>query len=144
MKVSQKDLQKGKKSIISVTKNLIKQLKLPITNSTISESLLTHPEYPALSALSDVLWDWNIENLPVNLPANRLSEIEYPVAAYLKENGGQFALLTSFKNGQVTYLSDNGVSISQNITEFKKKWAGTLLLYTCSYPRTSLIFAYLI
>lgn len=128
MKASQKDLQKSKTSLIIVVKKLVKKLKLPIINTTIKENLLAHPEYPALSALSDVLWDWNIENLPVNLLANRLEEIEYPVVAYLTENGGRFVLITSFENGQITYLSDNGSSISKQITEFQKSWDGILLL----------------
>jgi uncharacterized membrane protein/thiol-disulfide isomerase/thioredoxin len=108
---------------------IIKKLKLKVSENTLKTAFKFHPDYPSLSTLSDVLSEWKVENLAVKISPQQLQEITYPAIAHIEDGQeGYFVLLQSFKNQQVSYWDSEKGTITETIELFTSKWQGVTLL----------------
>ncbi len=73
---------------VNTTIALLRQLKVSVTNTTVNETLLNHPDYPSLLSISDALKQWNIETAAIKITEDKLEEIPLPFMAYINSNGG--------------------------------------------------------
>ena len=116
---------------MAAMRNLLTLLKVNVTKNTIT-GLQFHPEYPALSALTDFLNDLRVKNLAVRIPVEGLRKIPYPAIAYLEENNGRFVVLTKHIAGNIYYIDSEKGKIVESLNDFETKWKGVTLLTTTS------------
>lgn len=112
---------------VAVVKNLVDQLGVKITHTTIEENLYSSPRYPSLSSLEEVLQAWDIKTLVVKIDICELSVVVPPAIAFLEESR-EFALIMSYENEEVTYIHPRIGWIIEPADSFMQKWGGVLLM----------------
>jgi hypothetical protein len=90
----------------------LKQLKVPVTESSALEYLETHPDEGSMLAYSDALNHFKIENAAVRIEQKDLITLPTPFIAFSQIHGGTFSVV---KN-----LTDNTSPIIQKIIEIHK------------------------
>jgi uncharacterized membrane protein len=115
-------------NLISVTKDFIASLRIRITDSAIEESLLKHPHFPTLAALTDLLDEYNVEYAAVQTSIEKLDQMVFPAVAHLREAGGKFVLVSGLTDGYVTYRDVARQWRREPLTDFAEKWTGNLLM----------------
>ena len=56
---------------VNATIQLLRQLNIKVTNSSVNEAILAHPDYPSLLCISDCLKQWQVENIAVRTAKNK-------------------------------------------------------------------------
>lgn len=107
---------------------LLNLLHVPVTNTTIIETIEGHPDYPSLFSISDSLKKWQIENVAVEINETKLDEVPIPFIAFLKTGGETFILVTKVKATVVSYLSSTGKQKNLSKTDFLKQWGQVVLV----------------
>jgi hypothetical protein len=95
---------------------LIRKLNIPLMWATVVDSLLAHPDFPALSATSDILDKWNIPNTSLKLDKSKLEgeELSGPFIANANIDGQQLVLVKKIREGSVVYFSEGGLRRKSN------------------------------
>lgn len=65
-------------------------LKIPISKNYVEKLILSHPDYPSLLSISDVLERLGIETKIGKTEQKALPEIEFPYLIHTEVNGGEF------------------------------------------------------
>ncbi len=108
---------------------IVKKLNLKVSESTLKTAFKFHPDYPSLSALSDILSEWQVDNLAVKISPQQIQELTFPAIAHIDDGlEGYFVLLESFENQRVTYWDSEKGTITESIELFMAKWQGVTLL----------------
>lgn len=100
-----------------------KALLVPVTKTTLKQSIEEHPFYPSLYSLSNVFERYGISSEAYKIEDAELHELPVPFIAYVntKDAGKDFALVTNTDNGLVNYRYNNKpVTVSHS--EFIKLW----------------------
>jgi ABC-type bacteriocin/lantibiotic exporter with double-glycine peptidase domain len=112
---------------------IVEKLNLNVRKEAIKKSFKLLPDYPSLSALSDVLSDWRVDNLAVKISPQQLQEVTLPAIAHCEDGReGYFVLLQSFDNQKVSYYDSEKGAITESIELFTAKWHGVTLLMDIS------------
>ncbi|MDO3627472.1 vitamin K epoxide reductase family protein [Mucilaginibacter sp. BT774] len=72
-------------------------LQVKITQTTLTNELETHPDYPSLLSISDVLNNYGIENVAIQLDPSRLAEAPTPFITTIKNENDSAELCTVVK-----------------------------------------------
>jgi len=94
----------------------LRSMKVPVSKAFLKRQLLSHPDYPSLASITDMLDELNIENWAFVIEKEKLREIPVPFLAHTKKRGGEFELITDIEK----YLKDN--------PGFEKQWDGIAVL----------------
>lgn len=127
MRLNQLLEKKANSNASSVTLRLLKELKIPVTASTVIDTIESHPDYPSLYSISDSLQKWKIENLALKVEAENLEKIPVPFIAHSRTGGGNFILVNAV-NGAVEYIDEKGKPNRKSSEEFSKEWDNIALL----------------
>src|SRR5579875_2929482 len=74
--------KKARSNASSITIELLKRLQVPVTASSVIDSLEEHPDYPSLYSISDSLQKWKVDNLALKVKAEALEELPTPFIAH--------------------------------------------------------------
>jgi uncharacterized membrane protein len=108
---------------------LLRSLRVRVTGQTIYETLLSHPDYPSMLALSDALTEWRVDNTALQLnTAEQLRELPMPFVAHLSAQGGRYVLVTALKGDRITYTDTGRGPKTELLADFEKQWSGVVLL----------------
>lgn len=109
-------------------KTLLKLMKVQVTKTAISN--VRHAlNYPSIQSLSEALDQWNIENLPVKISSQQLTEIPHPSIAHFSNAGlNYFIVVKDVRDGHVHYVHPEKGSINESLKQFEMKWSGNTLL----------------
>ena len=108
---------------------IVQKLNLKVSENTLKTAFKFHPDYPSLSTLSDILSEWNVDNLAVKISPQQLTEVTFPAIAHIDDGlEGYFVLLENFENQQVSYWDSEKGTITESIELFTSKWQGVILL----------------
>ncbi|ADB36836.1 cysteine peptidase family C39 domain-containing protein [Spirosoma linguale] len=108
---------------------LLKRLRVKVTRATVRESLEQHPDFPSLLSLSDVLNDWQVESMGLQLnTVEQLRELTLPFIAHLRKNNGWYVLVTALQGDTITYTDNEQGRRAESLTDFEKNWSGVVLL----------------
>jgi uncharacterized membrane protein len=110
-----------------VTCQLINYLKLPVTRTTVIESVEAHPNFPSLYSISDNLKKWKVDNVAFQVTEEKLNEVPVPFVAHLKKGTDYFLVVTKVTDTTVNYLSDSGQEKQKGRDEFIKEWGNVIL-----------------
>ncbi len=105
----------------STIKYYLNSQSIPFTNH-----FLNSLPQNSLSALSNLLFDYQIPNMTVRLEAEDLTEIPYPAIAYLADE--EFVVLEKLADNKIYYQHPKTGSVSESLAEFSEKWSGITVL----------------
>jgi protein-disulfide isomerase/uncharacterized membrane protein len=115
-------------NIIAACFLLLDKLKIPFTNTYVTNALKEHPAFPSLLSISDTLDDFKIENASLRIPKDKLTEIEGSFIAHMQSFGGSFAFVEKIEGDNVHYLNGENKWITESVTDFSNKWDGVVLV----------------
>lgn len=113
-------------TLVNVTQYTLRKLKLKISEDTIQELLLKHPDYPNIISLSDALNKQRIENKVVRINSSQILELEPNFFAHLVGHGLVFVI--ELKNQRIKYFACNHGIVEEEFNVFNTKWNGIVLL----------------
>lgn len=109
------------KNPVGATTQLLKQLGVKVTDTTVNETILSHPDAPSLLSISESLRQWDVENTAVKVDKNQLEEYPFPLLAYTR---GQFYVLTDHTPHTISYIDDKGKNHEEVKGGFLNNWDG--------------------
>lgn len=122
----------NKDNALDITQKLLLKLGVKVTNTTIEDDLLAHPNYPSLLSICDVISKYGVENIAVKCDIDKLKGLPKPFVVTILDSGGvqeSFAILMSIENGDVRiYESTIGVEKIITLDNFIKRWTSNILL----------------
>lgn len=119
--------KKPQSNASSATLQLIRKLRVPVSASTVINTIESHPDYPSLYSISDSLSKWKVENLSLKVETERLEELPTPFIAHSKAGGGNFILVNRV-NGVIDYFDEKGKQRKKTKEEFSREWDNVVLL----------------
>ena len=119
----------NERNAISALTYLLRLAKVRVTALTVRERLEQHPDFPALSALSDTLTELNVPNLATKLPADRLMEMPLPALVQVRIGDDEvFAPVRQLTTDAVDWYDTGKGWQSESLADFKTHWTGIALL----------------
>jgi len=103
-------------------------LKIKITNRSLKDSFLSHSDVSTMSGLSDILNEFYVPNLAVNIGPTQLSEIPLPAIGYFDIGGGIFVVITKVEEDSIEWYHNVLGVKKEHIQDFLQKWQGITLL----------------
>lgn len=100
----------------TVLKTWLNKLNIRVSATLIKKQLKSHPDYPSLASITDVLDHLSIENCALEIKKDELHEIPTPFLAHLKSNGGEFVIV------------ENRDILEQTYPGFFKNWDGIVVV----------------
>lgn len=113
---------------------LCEALRIEYTRKTIVDALLTHPDYPSLLAISDVMKDYGVENISAYLKdAKELTKVsQLFIAQVVSENksGKMFALIYSVSETGVSWYNPERHKQEEiSFDEFEERFTGYIQVF---------------
>ncbi|MES2730208.1 MAG: thioredoxin domain-containing protein [Bacteroidota bacterium] len=123
-------LQQDIDNALVATTQLIANLGVSVTKTTIQSVLTEHPEYPSLLSISDSLSKWKIDSQAIRVDPASLDKIPLPFIAHTNTGEGLFLTVTKVTSDTVEYEEPKGgrQKIVQTRDEFMKVWSRTVLI----------------
>ncbi|HUZ58900.1 MAG TPA: cysteine peptidase family C39 domain-containing protein [Hanamia sp.] len=111
-------------NLLNVASCFVKQLEIPITHTTLKESLLENPYYPSLFSLSNIFERFQIDHTTFKIEKENFENLTPPFIAYLKKQktGKDFVLVTSITGNEVEYIAENKKMKKATKEDFLKNW----------------------
>ncbi len=114
---------------VKITIAFLKQLKVKVNNSTVNETLQSHPNWPSLLCISDSLTKWNIPNAAANINPAEIDSLPTPFIAYTHKQQDRLVVVTHATNNSVMfYAPTTGNTNTQQTTDFIKEWDGIYII----------------
>lgn len=111
-----------------ILRYVIGLLKIKITNRSLKDSFLSHAEVSAMSGLSDILNEFYVPNLAVDITPAQLSEIPLPAIGYFDIGEGIFVVITKVEGDSIEWYHNVLGVKKEHIQDFLQKWQGFALL----------------
>ena len=100
---------------------LIRALKIPVTKSTVEETVESHPDYPSILSITDNLKRWKVNNATIHVATEHFGELPLPFIAHAINDGDRFMLVTNV-NGAIEYMNEYGSRFELSRDNFLKQW----------------------
>ena len=109
-----------------------KMYDIPLTYHTIDQTIQTHPEYPSILCISDVLDSWKIKHAVLRLSLEKLQVLDIPAISCLKRRENkwykeEYIWITQITETKVHFLNASGEAIVEDRARFEEAWAGVAL-----------------
>jgi len=117
------------KNMVSVTHQLLDQLKIKVNVSSITAKISSHPQFPGLIAIQDCLADFNIiaNSYSINKELYNLSQLQYPFIANLSNYYDSLVLVHNISNGYISISNKKNKTVLVSEDDFLANWDGILL-----------------
>lgn len=114
---------------IFILKRLLRKLKISVTQTTIEERLLNHPDYPSLLAIKDVLNWLDIENkvLLVDETRSIFELLDCPFIVNLKDDTTRFLLVEKIEEQYITVSDEKGQNKRLSFKDFHQLFGGIIV-----------------
>ena len=107
----------------------LKFLGIKVNNTTVDETMQSHPDWPSLLCVSDSLTKWNIPNGAAKIDPIKIDELPTPFIAFTHSIQAPIAIIAEVSSDSIKKLQGNynkPYIISKD--EFFKIWDGTYLI----------------
>lgn len=105
---------------------LLKHLKIPVTNQSVSDQLEKHPDYDSFLAYSDVLNNFGIQNAAYYVPHEDLHEVPVPfIAAFTDKTYG---VITNMNHQYVTITNERWNNKKMPLSNFLRGYGQSVLV----------------
>ena len=117
-------------NLFNIAKHYARLLKVPVTQTTLKESLEQNPYYPSLYSLSNVFEKFGITNEAFMVDEENLHRVETPFITYCsrQNTGKDFVLVTQITDKQVSYIAENNTPKQLSREDFLKQWQKTVFV----------------
>lgn len=120
---------------VSVLKNFIFYLNVPISRYTIEKTCKENPEYPNLTStsFSKILASWGVNVFLANWKLDQLNLLPTPSLLFINEKNGNisigtFVMFYGLIDGGIEYLHPRKGWVVESIADFAKKWTTQVFL----------------
>jgi len=112
-----------------VLSGILNNLGIHHSRKQLANQVLSHPHYPSLAAITDVLDDYRVNNVAFRATLDMLkNEVEFPVVVHLKERNGIFGLLHEITDEHAYLTTETSTRKKYPTDTFKELWTGVILL----------------
>lgn len=115
-------------NIESVLNKLFQLLRIPVTRTSINQAVISHPAYPSISTISDLLDRWAVPSGAFQLKADELNDVPCPYIVLLNSNNGEFAVVTKRKEDEFVIYNEHHKEACVSMNEFNAVFSGTVLM----------------
>ncbi|MCW3466647.1 vitamin K epoxide reductase family protein [Chitinophaga nivalis] len=114
---------------------LLQSLKVRVTVTTVKQQLISHPDYPSLLSIRDLLLVLNVKNESMQVPPDKLDLIALPFLAQIRKQGGEyFTVVTRVSADTVTCMKVKGNTLHTIPRKvFMHNWTGAIMQATTSH-----------
>lgn len=122
----------NKENCLEVVILFLKELDVRVTNTTIENDLLNHPDYPSLLSISDVLSEYGVKNISFKGSIEKFEKMPLPFITQIKgekikEN--LYTVICSVSNNTLRYYNPESHRWEDISNEnFAKKWSSGIIL----------------
>jgi len=110
------------------SKKILELLKIRITNKYLKEEILSHPHFPSLLTLSDVMEKYQISTLPLKIGKEKLDQIPTPCIVQVRVQGKEFfQTLSHIAEDSFSGYDETGKAFKVSREEFLNTWTGVVL-----------------
>ncbi|MGB8191550.1 MAG: cysteine peptidase family C39 domain-containing protein, partial [Chitinophagaceae bacterium] len=120
-------LHADENNILQAAADVLKFYKVKVSRTQLIAELKSHPHYPSLLCLGDVLKQYNIDSLSLQVAPDDLVKIEEPFVSFLSLKE-ELLFVKPDRQGNVTYQPRGKPVVHESLNEFAKKYVGVLLL----------------
>jgi len=122
-------LNTKKSNILSVTYQLLREIKVKVNLSTLSKNMESHPEYPGLLTICDCLKIFNVDNHVYRIEKEDYNDLDlpFPFITHTSKNGGAFFLVQDISKGQLRISDEKIKNRLVSREEFFATWEGLIL-----------------
>jgi len=107
---------------------ILELLKIPFTKKYLKEEILSHPQFPSLLTLSDVLEKYRISTLPLKIGKEKLDQIPMPCIVQVKVQGKEyFQTLSHIAGDSFSGYDETRKAFNLNRKDFLNSWTGVVL-----------------
>lgn len=117
-------------NIVSVCSAWARMSKLPLTRASISDYLTSHPDYPSLLSIRDLLEHYGLRTFVLRAGAEKFGEIPLPFITQITKGGESFfTLVGALGRSGVRYLEPlNRQWTTIPESNFLTRWSGIVLI----------------
>lgn len=119
---------KNEDNVIAVVCRTLSLLRVKITSDSVILYLKSHPDYPSLKSVCDLLNEIRVENWPIRIDETELFKLETPFIAHLNEGQGKLILINKINNEFITYADSTLGLKRSNTDKFLKTWSRAVIL----------------
>lgn len=122
MKIFQSLFQKD--MLVTVLQKLLAQLNIKVTLTTLEADLISHPYYPNLVSITDVLTGYGVQNLTFKTTLSKLNNVPLPFLAVTKserQTGEVLAVVLAVDDNNIKYFDPETRKV---VFATKEKFAG--------------------
>jgi len=113
---------------VSVIQRAVRHFRIPVTKSSVKETLKSHSYYPSFKSICDTLNEWKVENYPLKYQPYEIKELSAPYIVHFSGGGGQLAFVSEIKNNRVTYYESYNLKRETEFKEFTERCSGAVIL----------------
>ncbi|MEX2362535.1 MAG: vitamin K epoxide reductase family protein, partial [Balneolaceae bacterium] len=98
----------------------LRKLNVPVSKKYLAKQIASHPDYPSLLSISDILKQLDIPHGVARVDRENLKELTFPYILHLEKNGGEFIIIKEERdlNKQPDLQNDwNGVVLKAETPE---------------------------
>lgn len=122
-------------SIFALLKTLFFHLEIRVSYSTLEQIIKRQPSYPNLTinSLEQILFDCGLKTITAEMGSTTQFDLKPFSLLYIKDAEGQnivgqFVILYALKQGKIEYLHSRKGWITEDFSEFEKKWSKLAVL----------------
>lgn len=122
-------LNRKKSNILSVTYQLLSEIKVNVNLGTLSKNLESHPEYPGLLTICDCLKKFKVDNHVYRIEKENYNDLDlpFPFISHSSKDGGSFFLVHGMVNGELSISDEKKKYASFKKEDFFAEWEGLVL-----------------
>ena len=110
------------KNVFGATRELLKESKVKITDTSLKNTFIQHPNFPSLLSIKDVLNSFEIVSYATRIDISQLPKVPLPLIGYC-ENGLGFIVIKKVENNNIIWYHNELGEIKDSINEFLSKVA---------------------
>lgn len=115
-------------STTTFIKTVLSHYGVRVTKSTLRNRLHTHPNFPSLLSISDILKQFGISNIVTRLEKTKLVELDTPFLAHINNQNEPLKFIVKKDTEEIEWLIEAGITRKQNNSHFIKEWSGIVML----------------
>jgi thiol-disulfide isomerase/thioredoxin len=110
------------------SKKILELLEVRFTGNYLKEEIISHPQFPSLLTLSDVLEKYHISTLPLKIGKEKLDQIPMPCIVQVRVQGKvYFQTLSRISEDSLGGHDETGKVFNVNREDFLNIWTGVVL-----------------
>lgn len=113
---------------VAVIQRAVRHLRIPVTKSSVKETLKSHSYYPTFKSICDTFNEWNVDHYPLRYQPEEIKELAAPYIAHFSNGGGQLAFVSGINNGRITYYESYNTKRETGFEDFIERCSGAVIL----------------